>query len=209
MLPRFLFKPSIAEILVPSILLLLLLLSSTGNVWSQGLENERWKIGPIADACPSIWPLASRTDWESPSDTTHWYGASHIGIRAFASAQHSPNVRAFGNATARSFAEGLGWKTGMELAGHYKRFTWSGMLDHWRLSNVSESDWNKAWQWATWDWLVLESKPERCCDCSGNRSCDCHNLSFHSDRSWPGPTSLGQRMEIPLVGSASCFTSIR
>ena len=159
MLPRFLFKPSIAEILAPSILLLLLFLCSTGDTWSQGLENERWKIGPIADVCPSIWPLASRTDWESPSDTTHWYGASHIGIRAFASAQHSPNVRAFGNATARSFAEGLGWKTGMELAGHYKRFTWSGMLDHWRLSNVSESDWNQAWQWATWDGIGWSWNP--------------------------------------------------
>ena len=128
-----------------------LLTLSVGFLHAQELESERWKIGPLEDDCSSIWPLAGATNWQRLPDTTLWHGDSAIGIRAFASGQFSPNVRAIGNGTARSVAEGLGWKTGMELAGNWKRFSWHGVLDHWRLSNVSEQDWNQAWQWATWN----------------------------------------------------------
>ena len=99
-----------------------LLTLSVGLLHAQELESERWKIGPLEDNCPSIWPLAGTTNWQRPPDTTRWHGDSMIGIRAFASGQFSPNVRAIGNGTARSIAEGLGWKAGMELAGNWKRF---------------------------------------------------------------------------------------
>jgi hypothetical protein len=128
-----------------------LLSSNFGIVLSQQIQSTRWNIGALNDSCPSVWPLAEGTDWQSQADTNLWYGDSQIGIRAFASGQFSPNVRAFGNGTARTFAESIGWKAGMEMAGHFKRFKWNGMLDHWRLSNVSEADWNQAWQWGIWD----------------------------------------------------------
>ena len=118
---------------------------------SQDLESPRWKVGPLQEYCPSIWPSAESTNLKDTRDSSLWYGDSNIGLRAYASGQLSPNVRAFGTGTARSLAEGLGWRAGMELEGHYKRFTWHGLLDHWRLSNVSENDWNHAWQWGTWD----------------------------------------------------------
>ena len=140
-------------ILSPRKLLILtwLLSASFGDVLSQQIQNLRCNIGAISDSCPTVWPLAEATDWQSPADTSKWYGDSQIWIRAFASGQFSPNVRAFGVGTARSFAESIGWKAGMEMAGHFKRFKWNGMLDHWRLSNVSEADWNQAWQWGIWD----------------------------------------------------------
>lgn len=132
---------------------------SSGALWAQDLESARWKVGPLQSICPSIWPAPQSTNWASPQDTSLWYAPSSVGIRALVSGQYSPNVRAFGSRTARSFAEGIGWKAALELEGKYRRLSWHGLLDHWRMSNVSEDDWNQAWQWATWDGMGWSWNP--------------------------------------------------